>query len=104
VTERLLRLLGLGVRARSVVVGVAGVQAQLARNKLVCVVLAADVTRRTLDKVDRPARARGIKVLKGPPAEQLGAALGRPPVQAVGVSDRALARGLVEASRSEDRS
>jgi len=34
-------------------------------------------------------------VLVGPVAERLGAGLGRPPVQAVGVADAALARGLV---------
>jgi len=37
-------------------------------------------------------------VLRGPAGERLGAALGRPPVQAVGVSDRALARGLLGAT------
>ena len=101
-SEQVLRLLGLGLRARSVVVGVAGVRAKLARGKLACIVLAADASPRTRDKVDRPARARGIRVLLGPDANRLGAALGRPPVQAVGVQDRALARGLVAACGSED--
>jgi ribosomal protein L7Ae-like RNA K-turn-binding protein len=58
------------------------------------VVLAADASPRTRDKVERPARARGVPVLTGPAASALGAGLGRPPVQAVGVSDPALARGL----------
>lgn len=99
----MLRLLGLGLRARRVVVGVTGVRAQLSRGKLACVVVAADASPRTLDKVDRPARAKGLPVLRGPDADRLGGALGRPPVQAVGVSDRALARGLVAAAepRSE---
>lgn len=101
-SEKVLRLLGLGLRAHSVVVGVSGTRAQLAAGKLVCVVLAADATARTLDKVDRSARARGIPVLRGPVADRLGAALGRPPVQAVGVQDRALARGLMAASGSEE--
>jgi len=94
VTDRLLRLLGLGVRARRVTVGVAGVRAGLQRDAFACVVLAADASPRTKDKVDRPARARGVRVLIGPRADVLGAGLGRPPVQAVGVSDPALARGL----------
>jgi ribosomal protein L7Ae-like RNA K-turn-binding protein len=97
-----LRLLGLGLRARQVVVGVAGTRARLAAGKLACVVLAADATARTRDKVDRSARARGIPVVRGPAAERLGAALGRPPVQAVGVQDRALAAGLIAASGSEE--
>ncbi|MFN2571228.1 MAG: ribosomal L7Ae/L30e/S12e/Gadd45 family protein [Gemmatimonadales bacterium] len=93
--SRLLRLLGLGVRAGSVVIGVAGVRAGLQRGKLVCVVLAGDAGQRTRDKVERLAQARAIPVLRGPAAEALGAALGRPPVQAVGVADPALTQGLM---------
>ena len=101
-SEKLVRLLGLGLRARSVVVGVAGTRAKLMAGKVVCVVLAADATRRTREKVDQPARARGVPVIRGPMADRLGAALGMPPVQAVGVQDRALARGLVAASGNEE--
>ena len=93
--ERLTRLLGLGLRAGNVVVGVAGVRAGLQRGKLVCVVLAQDAGQRTMDKVRRLAEARNIPVLRGPGAAELGAGLGKPPVQAVGVSDPALARGLM---------
>lgn len=93
-SNRVTRLLGLGVRAGTVVIGVGGVRAGLQRNKLACVVLAEDASQRTLDKVRRLAEARAIPVLRGPPAERLGAELGRPPVQAVGVTDPALARGL----------
>ena len=96
-SERLIRLLGLGVRGGGgrVVIGVTGVRAQLQRNALACVVLAADASARTREKVERLARARQVPVLVGPVADQLGAGLGRPPVQAVGVADAALARGLV---------
>ena len=90
-----MRLLGLGVRAGTVVVGVAGVRAGLQRDKLACVVLASDASQRTVDKVRRLAEARKIPVLRGPSAEQLGIELGRPPVQAAGVADRALANGMV---------
>jgi ribosomal protein L7Ae-like RNA K-turn-binding protein len=62
-----------------------------------CVVLAADASARTRDKVERLALARGVPVVRGPVAAELGAGLGRPPVQAVGVEDGALARGVVEA-------
>ena len=95
-SSKITRLLGLGLRAGNVVVGVAGVRAGLQREKLACVVLAADAGQRTMEKVTRLAEARKIPVLRGPPAEELGTSLGRPPVQAVGVSDRALARGLME--------
>ena len=93
-TTRITRLLGLGLRAGKVVVGVAGVRAGLQRGKLACVVLAQDAGQRTIEKVERLAEARKIPVLRGPAADELGMALGRPPVQAVGVTDTALARGL----------
>ncbi|HET7791521.1 MAG TPA: ribosomal L7Ae/L30e/S12e/Gadd45 family protein [Gemmatimonadales bacterium] len=96
-SDVLARYLGLGLRARSVVVGVSGVRAGLQRDELACVVVAGDATERTRDKVERLAVARGIPVLRGPAAGVLGAGLGRPPVQAVGVSDRALARGMMQA-------
>ena len=97
--EAMGRLLGLGLRggARRVVVGVAGVRAKLQRGTLACVVLAADASPRTRDKVERLARARGVPVLRGPRAEALGSSLGRGSVQAVGVHDVGLARGLVAA-------
>ena len=88
------RLLGLGLRAGRVVIGVSGVRAGLQRGKLACVVLAADAGQRTHDKVTRLAQAKGVPLVTGPDAAQLGQKLGRPPVQAVGVEDRALARGL----------
>ena len=93
-STRITRLLGLGLRAGNVVVGVAGVRAGLQRGKVACVVLAQDAGQRTIEKVARLAAAKGIPVLRGPVASELGAGLGRPPVQAVGVADRALARGL----------
>ena len=97
-STRISRLLGLGLRAGNVVVGVAGVRAGLQRGKLVCVVLAQDAGERTMEKVTRLAEAKGIPVLRGPVATELGAGLGRPPVQAVGVADQALARGLIASS------
>ena len=93
-SDRIVRLLGLGVRAGGVVLGVTGVRAKLQRDGLSCVVLAADASPRTRDKVERLARARGVPIVQGPGAGPLGAGLGRPPVQAVGVADAGLARGL----------
>ena len=93
--SKIVRLLGLGVRAGNVVIGVAGVRAGLQRGKISCVVLAADASQRTIEKVARLAEAKQVPVLRGPVADELGAGLGKPPVQAVGVSDPALARGLM---------
>ena len=95
---KLIRLLGLGLRAGRVVVGVTGVRAQLQRDGLSCVVLAADASPRTREKVE--------PVVPGPAALALGAGLGGPAgaggsVQAVGVADAALARGVMRLGRSE---
>ena len=98
-STKLTRLLGLGVRAGNVVIGVAGVRAGLQRGKVYCVVLAADASPRTIDKVVRLAEAKRVPVLRGPEANELGAGLGKPPVQAVGVSDPALVRGLMADGR-----
>ena len=98
-SSKLTRLLGLGLRAGNVVVGVAGVRAGLQRGQVVCVVLALDAGERTLEKVVRLAEAKQIPVLRGPVAAELGAVLGKPPVQAAGVTDPALARGLIADSQ-----
>ena len=97
--SKIARLLGLGLRGGNVVIGVAGVRAGLQRGKVSCVVLAADASQRTIDKVARLADAKKIPVLRGPLAVELGTGLGRPPVQAVGVSDAALAKGLLANSQ-----
>ena len=98
-TERVTRLLGLGLKAGRVVIGVSGVRSGLQRGEFACVVLASDAGERTHEKVTRLAKAKGVPLITGPQADDLGAKLGRPPVQAVGVRDPALARGLIGDSR-----
>ena len=97
--ESLLRLLGLGMNGGQLIVGVDGVRTALQAGKLMCVVLAADAKPRAMDKVARLAAGKNIPLLAGPDAATLGDRLGRPPVQAVGVKDRALADGIVRAAR-----
>jgi ribosomal protein L7Ae-like RNA K-turn-binding protein len=96
-SERLLRLLGLGFRARQVVIGVEQVRAELKAGTVQCVVVASDVSPRAEDKVVRLATGKGIRLLAGPSAEAIGARLGKPPVMVAGVLDRALAQGLASA-------
>ncbi len=98
--ERLLRLLGLGFRARSVVIGVDAVRSGLQAGQFCSVVVAADASPRAQDKVVRLAVGKGIPVLAGPTADAIGQRLGRPPVMVAGVVDRALALGLADAARS----
>ncbi len=92
----LLGLIGLGYRGRRVVVGVEGVRKELQAGKCWCVVVAEDASPRAIDKVVRLATAKRVPVLPGPSAAAIGAQLGKPPVMAVGVRDRALAGGMVQ--------
>jgi ribosomal protein L7Ae-like RNA K-turn-binding protein len=93
--DRLLGLLGLGYRARRVVVGVDAVRKELQAGKIWCVVVAEDASPRAVEKVVRLASAKGVPMVTGPRAGAIGAQLGKPPVMAVGVRDRALADGMV---------
>ncbi|HXG44360.1 MAG TPA: ribosomal L7Ae/L30e/S12e/Gadd45 family protein [Gemmatimonadales bacterium] len=90
-----MRLLGLGVRAGQVVVGVDRVRSALQAGRVACVVVAGDASPRARDKVVRLAAARGVPLVAGPPAATLGARLGFPPVMVAGVVERALARGML---------
>ena len=92
--NRLLRLLGLGVRGRGAVVGVEQVRDAAHRGTLVLAVIAPDASRHSLDKVRPLLRARRVPVVEGPGAEQLGHAVGRETTAVVGVTDPNLALGI----------
>jgi ribosomal protein L7Ae-like RNA K-turn-binding protein len=91
----MLGLLGLGYRAGRIVIGVDAVRRELQAGNCWCVVVAEDASPRAIEKVVRLASAKKIRVLPGPRAAAIGAQLGKPPVMAVGVRDRALADGMV---------
>jgi ribosomal protein L7Ae-like RNA K-turn-binding protein len=93
--DRILRLIGLGHRARNVTIGVDAVRKDLQVGKCWCVVVAEDASPRAVDKVVRLAAAKGVPLIPGPCAAAIGAQVGKPPVMAVGVRDRALAGGMV---------
>ena len=96
VAERLLRLIGLGVRARNVVVGVEQVRRAARRGNLVLAVVAPDASVNSREKIVPLLRARRVKFVEGPTAAELGAAVGREQTAAVGVVDPQLARGIRE--------
>ena len=93
--SRLLGLVGLGYRGGRIAVGVEAVRKELQAGKCWCVVVAEDASPRAMEKVVRLASGKGVPIVPGPGAAAIGAQLGRPPVMAVGVRDRALARGIV---------
>jgi len=102
-SERLLGLLGLGVRAGAVVIGVEATRRALQRGTARCVVVAGDASERARGKVMPLARGRGVPVLAGPSADVLGQRCGRPAVHAVAVEGAKFAEGLLGGtSRAED--
>jgi ribosomal protein L7Ae-like RNA K-turn-binding protein len=92
-----LGLLGLGIRAGNVVVGVDAVRRSLQARECRCIVVAKDASQRAREKVVRLATALGVPQVEGPEAALLGARLGKPPVMVAGVRDAALADGIVRA-------
>ena len=94
----LLGLLGLGQRGRLLVVGVDAVRQQVQAGAVRCVVIASDASPRAMEKVVRLAAAKAVPLVMGPGAAAIGAQLGKPPVMAVGVRDRALADGILRSA------
>jgi ribosomal protein L7Ae-like RNA K-turn-binding protein len=92
--ERILRLLGLGIRSRGAVVGVERVRDAAKGGKLAFAVVASDASKNSLDKVLPLLKARRISFIEVPSAAQLGAVAGRDQVAAIGVVDRQLANGI----------
>ena len=89
-------MIGLGVRARNVVVGAEQVRAAVKKGNLELVVVAPDASANTRDKIVPLLRARGIMFVEGPTATALGGAVGREQTAAVGIVDQQLARGIRE--------
>lgn len=94
VRQRVLRLLGLGVRSRGVVVGVEQVREGAKRNKVVFAVVASDASTHSLDKIMPLLNARRVRFIEVPSAAELGAAVGRDQTAVVGIVDRQLAAGV----------
>ena len=92
--RRVLGLVGLGVRARNVVVGVEQVRLAARRGKLALALVAPDASPNSLKKLLPLLGATKVRVVQGPGAAALGAVVGRESTAAIGVTDAALARGL----------
>ena len=87
-------LLGLGLRARTVVVGVEQVRAAVAKRRAVLALVADDAAENSRAKVLPLLGARRVPVVGGMTASDLGAAVGRETTTVVAVVDEALARGI----------
>jgi ribosomal protein L7Ae-like RNA K-turn-binding protein len=93
-STRVLGLIGLGLRARSVVVGVEQVRQAAKAGTLQVAFVGHDAAAHSKAKVEPLLAARGVRVLHGWSAAALGAVAGRDVVAALGVVDPALARGI----------
>jgi ribosomal protein L7Ae-like RNA K-turn-binding protein len=94
VRQRMLRLLGLGMRSRGVIVGVRQVREAAKHNKVFMAVVAKDISSNSLDKVVPLLNGRRVKFVEVPSAAELGAAVGRAETAVVGIVDRQLAAGV----------
>jgi ribosomal protein L7Ae-like RNA K-turn-binding protein len=92
--RKLLGLIGLGVRGRGAIIGVQQVREAARRGKLYMAIAAPDASSNSLDKVLPLLRARGITVVAGPPAVELGSAAGRESTAVIGIVDKGLAKGI----------
>jgi ribosomal protein L7Ae-like RNA K-turn-binding protein len=96
-----LDLIGLSARAGAVISGTQAVRAAVREGGVCQVILAADAAEAQLGKLIPLLDARRIPYYRGFSQEELGAALGRAPVSAIGISNpqlgeriRALTAGL----------
>ena len=94
--EKILRLVGLGVRGRGAVVGMERVREGAKGGKIALALIAGDASHNTLDKLVPLLEARRINFIELPSAARLGAAVGREQTAAVGIVDRPLAKGIRE--------
>jgi ribosomal protein L7Ae-like RNA K-turn-binding protein len=90
-------LLGLGLRARTVIVGVEQVRAAVGKGTAALVIVADDASANSRAKVVPLLEARRVRTVGGVTAEWLGDAVGRKATAAVAVADAALARGILGA-------
>jgi ribosomal protein L7Ae-like RNA K-turn-binding protein len=102
--SRMLRLLGLGVRSRGVIVGVEMVREAARKGTLVLAVVAPDASHHSRSKVLPLLHAKRVRVIEGPSAAALGAAVGREAAAAVGVVDRELANGIADSMQVNEMS
>jgi ribosomal protein L7Ae-like RNA K-turn-binding protein len=92
----LLDLLGLATRARSVVAGTDSVRQSVRDGKAFRVILAVDTAPTQQGKLLPLLEARRVPFHHGFTQDQLGAAMGRGPVAAVGFTDRNFAKRIGE--------
>ena len=95
--KKALGLVGLGLRGRMAVVGVAQARDAAKHGKLKVALVASDASKNSLDKITGLLSAHGVPVISGLSAAELGGMTGREAVAVIGVTDRGLAKGILDA-------
>ena len=95
--KKALGLVGLGLRGRLAVVGVAQTRDAAKHGKLKVALVASDASKNSLDKITGLLSAHGVPVISGLSAAELGGMSGREAVAVIGVTDRGLAKGILDA-------
>jgi ribosomal protein L7Ae-like RNA K-turn-binding protein len=103
--RRLLELLGLAARAGAIITGIDSVRRAAREDKVFRVILADDAAPGQQGKLTPLLDARKVPFHSQFTRFELGAALGRDSVSAVGITDRSFAKrtGELVAALSEDR-
>lgn len=94
--QRVMRLLGLGLRSRGAVVGVEQVRAAVRKGTVGFVAIAPDVSQNSLNKLVPLLEARRVSFTQELSSDELGALAGRQMTAAIGVTDAQLAKGIRE--------
>lgn len=90
--EAVIRLLGLAARAGSTVPGTERVRSAARRGELAFALVAEDASHNTMDKLLPLLRAKGVPHAVRFSRIDLGAAVGRAPLGALGVTDASFAK------------
>ena len=100
--KKALGLVGLGLRGRMAVVGVAQARDAAKHGKLKVALVASDASKNSLDKITGLFKAHGVPMIVDLSASELGGMTGREAVAVIGVTDRGLAKGILDAIPSAD--
>lgn len=100
-SAKVLRLLGLGLRGRLVVVGVDRTREAVFRGEVKVAIVAADASPNSRDKIVPLLSGRGITMIETASARALGGAVGRETTAVVGVLDDKLSRGIRAALKGD---
>ena len=95
--KKALGLVGLGLRGRMAVVGVSQARDAAKHGKLKVALVANDASKNSLDKIIGLLAAHDVPVINELTAAELGGMSGRESVAVIGVTDRGLAKGILDA-------